>query len=163
MRRLEEKEAAAKNQQSGNKVRGKVTKGASPPPSRGTLWPMTVEDIDLPTLTGRPVPMTNFCSRARELFENFETLMLAPDGEELWESNATVGYSDPALADRRVLLALAVRLWMANMLEVTEYGHGEVEIFSVVKSVEKEERRRRGKLCFIFDLKLEDVRWTKPP
>ena len=124
---------------------------------------MRVEDIDLPTLTERPVPRTNSCSMAQELFENFETLMLAPDGEEIWENNATVGYSNPALADRRVLFALVIRLWMANMQEVTKYGHGEVDIVSVVKSVEKEERRRRGKPCLIFDLKLEDARGTRPP
>ena len=77
---------------------------------------MQVDLIDLPDEGTEPIPLTQICGRAHELFSDVDRLML--EDPEVAKQRATTvrSYQDPVLQDRSQRLRLAARLWKAGML-----------------------------------------------
>ena len=153
--------AAVQLHVAGHKHLGRGTGAAAPTsePVRGALWPIKVENVDLPGKEDAPVELGSVCAKAKELFANIERYMMAPDGEERVARSDIRAYSDPALQKRGVMLDLAVRLWCSNMLREVHAVRMEVDILSVVKKVTDREPRLR----LIFDLRVVNLLFRSPP
>ena len=142
----------------------------SPPPSmerrkgearelrRGDVCPLEVDKVAMPSGDQEPRPLVVISPTAARHLSCVEALLRDP--KEVKEEEAQPRHSDTALADNKVMLALAAKLWRSKMLRPIRTVKSYAGIFSVVKSV-----KPGGEIVqrLIFDMRRGNQFWKKPP
>lgn len=131
-------------------------------PGRGVVWPAVVEDIALPPPGAKPVSLAGISDVIDYLFANFRDEMLPPEHLVDREGyHAVKPHMGPLSRGRRQLLHLLARMYLVNMIQLTDRKEEEVYFFCVVKKVDPE--TKRVMLRLVWDIRKGNFRWRKPP
>ena len=128
---------------------------------RGVVVDAVLEQIALPEVGTRPVPIVDVCPIARHYFAKLPELMLRDDKLEVKaEQEAQECYCDPLFDSVEGAFDLALRLLDAGMIGFTDDFQEAVSLFTVVKGYDEQNRRALRPVC---DERRANLKWKAPP
>lgn len=129
-------------------------------PVRGELYPMNVDNTNLPSEGTNPLPAAALSGTVRVAFEDPERYMLRPEWESIYRTSTIVPFNDESLRSLRVRLRLAARMWKGGMLGVTDECRGTAAFFTVVKKINE---KGQVELRLILDMRRVNEAFRRPP
>ena len=129
------------------------------PVPRGTIVPLVVEYMSLPSV--RAIPIGNLSQRAGALLARWEDVMLGPRPSDRTVLD-TKSYMDPAMQNAANRARLAARMWQGGLLrpvarQLTVRG---IALFAGFKRIDSD---GKPNLRLIFDMRQPNLYWRAPP
>ena len=129
-------------------------------PAKGQVVAWSKGRISLPPRGTVPCDITKFSERARYYFTHYREKMLKPAHlVDLDDIRQTKTYMDPNLRTKTKKLELAVLLYEAGMLAVTNERRSGISVFFVMKKVEEDEMILRP----VWDMRAVNKFFQRPP
>ena len=144
-----------------SQIKGMLDAGGRLKQPRGVVVDAVLEQLALPEVGTRPVPIVDVCPLARHYFAKLPELMLRADKLEVKaEQEAQECYCDPLFDNVEGAFNLALRLLDAGMIGLTDDFQEAVSLFTVVKGYDEQNRRA---LRPVWDERRAHLRWRAPP
>ena len=128
----------------------------------GDIRPAAADEISLPPPGTRGLQIIGISPRAAALLKDCECAVL--QGEAAEEGVDINPCADPNLRVQKNMVKLVARMAAGGMTGSSGARKGEVALFAVVKKLtlsEKEQPRSSSRL--VFDERLENLNWRRPP
>jgi len=105
-------------------------------PAKGEVVPLKWDEVGLPPPGTVSTPLVQHSRKGRGYFERLrEDMLSGTDPNEILRDPDIKPYSDPALKDKRTMLLLATRMWVAGMLGWCTRCTCQISLFTVMKRV----------------------------